>query len=116
MNETDFILPQDKLFSPSIRLTIMILLFTHKKINFTDLQKLLGLTPGNLDHHLKKLERAGYLRSYKRLSSWRKPLTIVELTPSGKLTFSSYLQNFRNILNKVNLSSVRGSPKKENKV
>ena len=108
MNDSNLILPEDKLFTPSIRLTIMILLLTHKKINFTELQKLLKLTPGNLDHHLKKLEKSGYIRTYKKLSPLRSPSTLIELTSSGKQSFESYLKNFRDILNKINLSSESG--------
>ena len=105
MDKEKLILPEDKLFSPSIRLTIMILLLTHKKINFTELQKLLSLTPGNLDHHLKKLEKANYIKTYKKLSSWRKPLTQIKITPTGKQSFENYLKNFRDILNKIGLPS-----------
>ncbi|MCK4849284.1 MAG: transcriptional regulator [Candidatus Heimdallarchaeota archaeon] len=105
MNKRELILPKDKLFTPSIRLTIMILLLTHKKINFTELQKLLALTPGNLDHHIKKLEKSGYVKTYKKLSPWRKPLTLIEITSTGKLSFESYLTNFRDILNKITLPS-----------
>ncbi|MFX0141554.1 MAG: winged helix-turn-helix domain-containing protein, partial [Candidatus Hodarchaeota archaeon] len=67
MNKTNIILPTDGLFTTSVRLTIMILLFNHKKINFTELQKLLNLTSGNLNHHLKKLENANYVKTYKKL-------------------------------------------------
>ena len=109
MKKTDLILPEDKLFTPSIRLTIMILLLTHKKINFTELQKLLNLTPGNLDHHVKKLEKAGYVKVYKKLSHLRSPLTLIEITSTGKLSFESYLMNFRDILNKIKLSSESGN-------
>ena len=109
MNNTNLILPEDKLFTPSIRLTIMILLLTHKKINFTELQKLLNLTPGNLDHHVKKLEKAGYVKVYKKLSPLRSPLTLIEVTSTGKLSFESYLKNFRDILNKIKLSSESGN-------
>ena len=105
MDKNKLILPEDKLFTPSIRLTIMILLLTHQKINFTELQKLLGLTPGNLDHHLKKLEKANYIKTYKKLSPWRKPLTQIEITPAGKQSFEKYLKNFRDILNKIGLPS-----------
>ncbi len=109
MNDSNLILPEDKLFTPSIRLTIMILLLTHKKINFTQLQKLLSLTPGNLDHHVKKLEKAGYVKVYKKLSPLRSPLTLIEVTSTGKLSFESYLKNFRDILNKIKLSSDSGN-------
>ena len=109
MNNSNLILPENKLFAPSIRLTIMVLLLTHKKINFTELQKLLNLTPGNLDHHLKKLEKAGYVKVYKKLSHLRRPLTLIEITSTGKLSFESYLKNYRDILNKIKLSSDSGN-------
>ena len=105
MDKTELILPEDKLFTPSIRLTIMILLLTHKKINFTELQKLLSLTPGNLEHHVKRLEKAGFVKTYKKLYPWRKPLTLIEITPTGKISFESYLKNFRDILNKIGVPS-----------
>ncbi len=90
--------PNDKPFSTSIRLAIMILLFNHRKINFTELQKLLNLTPGNLDHHLKTLEKEEYIRRYKKLSALRKPLTMIELTPEGKKDFERYLIDLRDLL------------------
>ncbi len=97
--EGQSILPTDKPFSTSVRLTIMILLYIHQRINFTDLQKLLNLTPGNLDHHLRKLEQEGYIRRYKKLSAIRKPLTMVELTIEGKIDFKEYLISLHDLLN-----------------
>ncbi len=105
MDKTNLTLPSNELFTTSVRLTIMILLLSHKKINFTELQKLLHLTPGNLDHHLKKLETAKYVKTYKKLSSLRRPLTFVEITPHGKTAFEDYLTNLRDVLNRIVLSS-----------
>jgi len=109
MDKPELILPENKLFTPSIRLTIMILLLTHKKINFTELQKLLSLTPGNLDHHLRKLEKASYVRIFKKLSPLRSPLTLIEMTPTGKLSFENYLKNFKEILNNITFSCEKDS-------
>lgn len=83
----------------------MILLLNHNKVNFTELQKLLQLTPGNLDHHLKKLEAANYVKTYKKLSSLRRPLTMVEITAHGKKAFEEYIKNLREILNRMVLPS-----------
>jgi DNA-binding MarR family transcriptional regulator len=105
MNKTNLILPSDKLFTTSVRLTVMILLLNHKKINFTDLQKLLQLTPGNLDHHLRKLEEAQHVKTYKKLSSLRKPLTIVEITDNGRKDFIEYIKKFKDVLDNIVLSS-----------
>lgn len=105
MNKTDLILPSDKIFITSVRLTIMLLLLNHKKINFTELQKLLHLTPGNLDHHLRKLEDAHYVKTYKKLSSLRKPLTMIEITDKGKSDFIRYIKKFKDVLDNIVVSS-----------
>ena len=105
MDNSNFSLTENKLFAPSVRLSIMILLLSHKKINFSELSKLLGLTPGNLDHHLKQLEKADYIKVYKKLSPLRKPLTMIRITKGGKVSFEKYLKNFRDSLNKISIST-----------
>ncbi|MFW9994309.1 MAG: transcriptional regulator [Candidatus Odinarchaeota archaeon] len=102
MDKVNSISSSDNIFTTSYRLTIMILLHNHKRINFTEVQKLLHLTPGNLDHHVKKLENAGYLRMYKRLSL-KRPLTMLEITDLGKNAFRDYIKNLRDILNNIQL-------------
>ncbi|MFX0087684.1 MAG: transcriptional regulator, partial [Candidatus Hodarchaeota archaeon] len=106
---TKLILPNDTLFTTSVRLTIMILLLNHKKINFTEMQKLLQLTPGNLDHHLRKLVDAHYVKTYKKLSSLRKPLTMVEITDNGKKDFIEYIKKFKDVLDNIVISSEANS-------
>lgn len=101
MDKSNLILPTDEIFTTSVRLTIMILLYSYKKINFTELQKLLHLTSGNLNHHLSKLEGEKYVKTYKKLSSLRKPLTMVEITPLGKNAFEEYVKNLRDVLNSL---------------
>lgn len=70
MNEEEIslIVPKDHLLNSPIRLTIMMLLYVHKRINVRDLQKLLQVTPGNLDHHLKKLEAKNFLQKRRLIS------------------------------------------------
>ncbi len=100
MDETELILPKNEIFTTSVRLTIMILLHTHKKVNFSELQKLLQLTPGNLDHHIKKLENVKYIRTYKQFFKTR-PLTVIEITKYGKESFREYIKKIQNIINKI---------------
>ncbi|MFX0095456.1 MAG: transcriptional regulator [Candidatus Hodarchaeota archaeon] len=102
MVKDGLILPSDRIFTTSVRLTIMILVYTHKKIKFADLQELLHLTPGNLDHHLKKLEEVNYLTIYKKLFPGR-PLTVVEITDQGAKAFKDYIKDLRDLLNKIAL-------------
>ncbi|MHA2295286.1 MAG: transcriptional regulator [Candidatus Hodarchaeales archaeon] len=82
--------PDDELFHTSIRLTIMLLLVNHRKIGFSELQKLLHMTPGNLNHHVKKLEEAEYVRTRKSLLSGR-ALTVIEITEHGDMSFRKYI-------------------------
>jgi DNA-binding MarR family transcriptional regulator len=98
-------IPTDELFTTSVRITIMLLLFNHKRISFTELQKLLQLTSGNLDHHIKKLESANYVKTYKKFTSSKRPLTTVEITSHGKTVFEKYIKNLKNVLNAIVLST-----------
>jgi DNA-binding MarR family transcriptional regulator len=81
------------------RFSIMFLLYLHKGVGFTELQRLLELTPGNLDHHLKKLKKMGYI-SMRKAISWR-PLTIVEITEEGINIFKNYVTALRTILQSI---------------
>lgn len=99
MTEPHEILKKGEIFSALPRLTIMLLLFLHRKVGFTEIQKLLQLTPGNLDHHLRKLKQAGYIKTRKAFS-WR-PLTIIEITNEGALAFREYAINLKKLLEEV---------------
>ena len=58
-------------------------------LSFTRLQDLLGLTPGNLIIHLRKLEDAGYVQITKTHQR-RTPVTYVELTRTGRHALEGY--------------------------
>jgi DNA-binding MarR family transcriptional regulator len=81
------------------RFSIMFLLYIHRNVGFTELQRLLELTPGNLDHHLRKLTKLGYV-SIRKTISWR-PLSIVEITNEGSEVFRSYIEILRKLLDTV---------------
>ena len=100
MNKSDYRFPNDEIFTTSIRLTIMLLLHSHKKVLFSELQKLLQLTPGNLDHHIKTLENANYVKTYKKLS-FKRPLTVIEITVDGKEAFGEYIDKIRHVLSEI---------------
>ncbi len=86
-------------FSAQQRFTIMLLLYLHKKAGFTEVQKLLGLTPGNLDHHIRKLEEIGYVKT-RHVLDWR-PLKVIEITKLGAKDFKDYSMNLRQLLEQV---------------
>jgi DNA-binding MarR family transcriptional regulator len=93
------IFDKDGVFSAQQRFTIMLLLYVHKRAGFTELQKLLQLTPGNLDHHVRKLEEAGYVKTHYVLD-WR-PLKVIEISKAGANTFRDYAINLRKLLEQV---------------
>jgi DNA-binding transcriptional ArsR family regulator len=67
-------------------------------LSFTRLQTMIGLTPGNLITHLRKLEDAGYVSSEKT-GSGTTARTSIELTGPGRLALSAYTTTLRGILN-----------------
>lgn len=87
-------------FTASVRFTIMLILYTHERIEFSKLQKLLKLTSGNLDHHLKKLQDANLIKSRKEIFPER-PLTAIRITELGKRKFKEYISNLKNILDEI---------------
>ena len=64
MEKKNTILPSDEIFTTSIRLTVMLILFSHKKILLNELKEILQLSSGNLDHHIRKLVNVGYIITY----------------------------------------------------
>jgi DNA-binding MarR family transcriptional regulator len=67
-------------------------------LSFTRLQDMLGLTPGNLITHLRKLEDADYLTSEKT-GSGPASKTAVALTPQGRAALNNYTETLRGLLN-----------------
>jgi DNA-binding MarR family transcriptional regulator len=67
-------------------------------LSFTRLQDMIGLTPGNLITHLRKLEDADYLISDKT-GSGPASRTSLTLTPRGRAALDVYTQTLRGLLN-----------------
>ena len=94
----------DKMLGSPVRLAIMMLLYFKVRMKFTELQMALGLTPGNLSSHLRKLEKANYIKIIKGFVNLR-PATIVEITPLGVKKVKEFALLMKNILSSVeNLS------------
>jgi DNA-binding MarR family transcriptional regulator len=66
-------------------------------LSFTRLQDMIGLTPGNLLIHLRKLEDAGYLSSEKT-GNGAASRTTVTLTRQGRAALESYTTALRDLL------------------
>ncbi len=100
MDKSKYLPPQDEIFVTSIRLPIMLILYFHKKINFTDLETLLHLTSGNLNFHLKKLVEVDYVKIRKSILTGRIK-TIVEITKNGEIAFKEYIVHFKQALDQI---------------
>jgi DNA-binding transcriptional ArsR family regulator len=66
-------------------------------LSFTRLQNMIGLTPGNLIIHLRKLEEAGYLSSDKTKNGGA-PTTTLTLTALGRTALGAYTKALRSLL------------------
>ncbi|MHA1675510.1 MAG: transcriptional regulator [Promethearchaeota archaeon] len=87
--------PNDLLKVP-LRFNIMFLLFNYNQMGFTELHKLLKCTPGNLDHHLKKLLAAGWIED--RVAFSPRPLKFLRITPLGQENIRSQIQQLKTLL------------------
>jgi DNA-binding MarR family transcriptional regulator len=66
-------------------------------LSFTRLQDMIGLTPGNLIIHLRKLEEADYISSEKS-GNGSASRTTVALTSHGRTALDSYTRALRDLL------------------
>jgi DNA-binding MarR family transcriptional regulator len=66
-------------------------------LSFTRLQDMIGLTPGNLITHLRKLEDAGYLTS-RKTGNGVASRTAVALTQRGREALDAYTEALRGLL------------------
>ena len=66
-------------------------------LSFTRLQEMIGLTPGNLITHLRKLEAGGYVDTGKT-GNGSSSLTTVTITVAGRAALDVYRRNLIRLL------------------
>jgi DNA-binding transcriptional ArsR family regulator len=79
----------DRLIHEPARLAILTALSAAKKADFLFLQRVTGLTKGNLSTHLTKLEEGALVEIHKEFVG-KKPVTWVKLTPSGQTAIDQH--------------------------
>jgi DNA-binding MarR family transcriptional regulator len=87
----------DKLIHEPARLAILTILSTVESADFLALQRLTGLTSGNLSVHLSKLAEAKLISDDKRIVG-RRTRTLVRITSTGRKALEkhwSQLETFR---------------------
>jgi DNA-binding transcriptional ArsR family regulator len=69
-------------------------------LSFTRLQDMIGLTPGNLITHLRKLEDAGYIDTEKT-GNGQTSRTTFALTHQGRTALERYTAALRDLLGEL---------------
>lgn len=97
----------DRLIHEPSRLAILTALSTCQRADFVFLQRITGLTVGNLSSHITKLENAGLLSVEKQIVAKRSN-TMVQITPEG----SNAIERHWKQLEELRKSAQEWSPKK----
>lgn len=90
-----------EIFSSQIRLSVMLILHSYRKVKIAELQKFFQISSGKLEHHLNTLETDGLL--IKRFDLFQKRvLTIVEITSKGESLLLEYIEKMKDLLKDIN--------------
>ena len=88
----------DRVIHERARLSVLTSLATNPKgLTFGDLKQLCALTDGNLNRHLRVLERAKLVATVKEQEGNR-PQTICFLTAQGRKQFMEYLSTLEQVV------------------
>jgi DNA-binding MarR family transcriptional regulator len=88
----------DNLIHEPVRLGILVLLLPRPNgLAFNTVQKILGLSPGNLSSHAQKLFQAKYIMIIKMFVNF-KPKTFFKITPEGEEAIKKYANNIEKII------------------
>ncbi|WP_243316346.1 winged helix-turn-helix domain-containing protein [Geothrix paludis] len=93
------ILDLDRIVHEPARLAILTVLASAEEVSFLFLQRVTGLSKGNLSSHTQKLEAAGYLETVKAFQG-RIPVTSFRITEDGRAALRVYHQQLRALLPK----------------
>lgn len=79
------------------RLAIVTFLMSAREASFSELKRELGLTDGNLNLHMRVLEKSGFIEVEKAFVD-RRPRTTYRLSRLGERTFKEYVGLLETIL------------------
>src|ERR1700683_2534743 len=96
----DLVLNLDETVLSRPRLSILAALVARDAVDFTFLQKNLGISDGNLGTHLRKLEAGNYIQSNKTFVN-RKPRTWYRITAEGRLALERLFRQLEDMLARV---------------
>ncbi|HEX5314686.1 MAG TPA: transcriptional regulator [Gammaproteobacteria bacterium] len=87
----------DRLVHEPARLLILSVLAGAKEVEFGFLEKMSGLSKGNLSSHMSKLEAAGLIGVRKRFRA-KRPLTELHLTAKGRRALEAYRRQLATVM------------------
>jgi DNA-binding MarR family transcriptional regulator len=88
----------DRVIHERARLSVLTSLVTNPKgLAFGDLKQLCALTDGNLNRHLRVLEKGKMVEIIKKRDRNR-PLTVCRITPSGRARYVEYLSTLEQVV------------------
>ncbi len=88
----------DRVIHERARLSVLTSLVTNPKgLAFGDLKKLCALTDGNLNRHLRVLEKGKMVEILKKQDRNR-PLTVCRITASGRARYVEYLATLEQVV------------------
>lgn len=88
----------DRVIHERARLSVLTSLVTNPKgLAFGDLKQLCALTDGNLNRHLRVLEKGKLVEIIKKHDRNR-PLTVCRITPSGRARYVEYLSTLEQVV------------------
>ena len=93
------ILELDRVVHEPARLAILTVLASAEEVAFLFLQRVTGLSKGNLSSHTQKLEASGYLATVKVFQG-RIPVTSFRITEEGRTALRIYHHQLRALLPK----------------
>ena len=87
----------DRVVHEPARLAMLTVLAEAEEVEFRFLERVTGLSRGNLSSHAARLEAAGYITVHKEFRG-RVPVTRYRITPEGRQALASYRSNLRAVM------------------
>jgi len=90
----------DRLIHEPARLIIMANLYVVDEADFVYLTQQTGLTHGNINTHMARLQEGGYV-AVEKMFVGNRPRTVYRITEEGRMALRQYRQHVGNLLARI---------------
>jgi DNA-binding MarR family transcriptional regulator len=97
----------DAVLHQPVRTQIVAYLIGREEATFSEFKRVLRVSDGNLESHMKKLIAAEYIATRKDASNARQQ-TVYSLTPGGRAALRQYMANLQQMLGFTTKAKTRG--------